>query len=83
VEESIIVLFCYNKNVGEAPVLSFSRCALIHRICFHIIIDHFAVLLLLTLNVIERLTAFFVGKFKDAGVIQRRNVLFCTENVAA
>ena len=60
-----------------------SSVSLIHRIGLHIIVNHFAVLLLLGLNVVEGLAAFFVGEFEDAGVIQRRNVLFGTQNVAA
>ena len=56
---------------------------LIHRIRLHIIVEHFAVELLFLLDVVEHVSELFVLEFKNAGVIERGNVLFRRECVCA
>jgi len=56
---------------------------LVHIVCLHIIVDHFAVVLLLSLNVVQNGARARVTKFEDASVIQAGCVLFCCEQVCA
>ena len=54
---------------------------LIHRIRLHIIVEHFSVLLLLLLDVVQHLANILIGELKHAGVVQPGNVLFATQRV--
>ena len=55
----------------------------IHRICLHIIVNHFSVILFFLLNVIYSISHIRVAKFEHTGVIKMRSVLFSCEKVAA
>ena len=58
-------------------------CFLIHRIGLHIIVEHFTVKLFFLLNMVENVSELLVLKFKNAGIIERGNVLFRRECVCA
>ena len=55
----------------------------VHTVDFHIIVNGFAVVLLLRLNSVYRLTGVLVGKLKNAGIIKVRSVFFGGEKVTA
>ena len=40
-------------------------------ICVHIVVEHFAVILLLRLDMTKQLSGVFVPKFKHSGVVER------------
>ena len=55
----------------------------VHTVFLHIVVDQLAVLLLLLLNFSKRLTVLLLVKFKYAGVIKVRGVLFGGKQVGA
>lgn len=53
----------------------------IHSVCGHIVVKHFAVVLLFFLNVVEDFADVFVAEFEDASIIEMGRVLFNSQSV--
>lgn len=77
----LCVLLVYKKTAASHKGgSSFLR---VHTVRLHVVVQHFTVLLLLFLNVVENIAHIFIFKLEDTGIVQVGRVFFSGEKIAA